>query len=164
MNILVNENQNACLSGFGFSTVPERIAERLPYLRGDSSIRDADSIRFMPPELVQEELCDIGTEVDIFSLGCNGLLVRQSSALPPLHLASDGLQVLSGKPPWSEFYRAGQITMSLYQGKTPTRPSSKPIYDPHWEFLESCWSVAQDRPSASSTFRAFYDFLTSLVT
>lgn len=79
-NILIDENQTACLSGFGLSTVPECIAERLPYLRADSDFRDAVTIRFMPPELLKDELNDVGTSMDIFSLGCNGLLVSRSFA------------------------------------------------------------------------------------
>ncbi|KAF8551232.1 kinase-like protein [Imleria badia] len=145
-NILIDENQNACLSGFGLSTVPECIAERVPYLRADSDFRDAVTIRFMPPELLQEELHDVGTMMDIFSLGCNGLLV------------------LSGQLPWSEFRRAAHIVLSLYHGKTPARPSFRPIDDLHWEFLESCWLKAPERPSASTAFLAFCSFLSSLTT
>ncbi|KAG8214299.1 kinase-like domain-containing protein [Butyriboletus roseoflavus] len=147
-NILIDENQNAYLSGFGLSTVPERIAERLPHLRADSDFRDGDavSIRFMPPELLHEESSNIGTAMDIFSLGCNGLLV------------------LSGQTPWSEFQRTAHIVLSLYDGKAPSRPSFKPMDDLHWEFLETCWLKSQDRPSASSAFLAFYSFLTSLAT
>ncbi|KAH0826266.1 hypothetical protein J3R83DRAFT_5736 [Lanmaoa asiatica] len=100
----------------------------------------------MPPELLQDQLSNIGTAMDIFSLGCNGLLV------------------LSGQLPWSEFRRAAQIVISLSQGKTPARPSFRPIDDLHWKLLESCWSGVQDRPSASSAFLAFYSFLTSLAT
>ncbi|KAN0074555.1 Protein kinase-like domain containing protein [Tylopilus felleus] len=143
-NILIDENKNACLSGFGLSTVPERIAERLPYLRADSDFRDAVTIRFMPPELLQDELNDIGTATDIFSLGCNGLYV------------------LSGQLPWCEFRRAAHIVVSLYHGKTPARPNFRPIDDSHWEFLESCWAGVQDRPSACAAFLALCGFLTSL--
>ncbi|KAG9308898.1 hypothetical protein JVU11DRAFT_11358 [Chiua virens] len=100
----------------------------------------------MPPELLREELTEVCTAMDIFSLGCNGLLV------------------LSGQLPWSEFSRAAHIVLNLYQGKSPARPSVRPVDDQHWKFLESCWSEVHDRPSASTAFLAFYSFLTSLAT
>ena len=71
----------------------------------------------------------------------------------------NGLQVLSNEFPWPEFRWAG-IVRSLYQGQKPPRPSSRPINDLHWAFLETCWLDVQDRPPASSAFLAFYSFLT----
>lgn len=70
-------------------------------------------------------------------------------------------QVLSGQQPWAEIQEDVAVIVQLYQGRTPGRPSLRPIEDLHWKFIEQCWSPAGSRPSADDVVISIQRFLSS---
>jgi len=57
-------------------------------------------------------------------------------------------QVLTGKPPYSEYKRDAQVVVAISLGKKPFRPTYPAIVDHHWDFIQNSWSTEECRPSA----------------
>ncbi|KAG0693212.1 hypothetical protein DFH29DRAFT_1040493 [Suillus ampliporus] len=55
---------------------------------------------------------------------------------------------MTGRPPYVDARSDHQVTVLILKGKKPTSPSSPPVADSFWGFIEKCWSDAGNRPSA----------------
>ncbi|KAF8552042.1 kinase-like protein [Imleria badia] len=142
-SVLLDDKHNARLTDFGYASLVGEIPEALAYLQA-STVRPG-TVRWAAPEYFSnpEEAFHCTIKSDIYSFG------------------SVALQVLSGKPPWSEFRRNAVVVLHLAKGHKPRRPQSHPIDDQHWEFIEHCWSPVRERPSAKYLASSILDFLRS---
>ncbi|OAX32019.1 kinase-like protein [Rhizopogon vinicolor AM-OR11-026] len=134
-NILIDERGNARLIDFGHSCFIRPLLSQ-SYL-AITSIRHG-AIRYEAPELLtSDDFRDLPLEkVDIYSFGCVML------------------QILSGRPPWSETQSEINIIISISQGGGPRRPNGDPsIIDSDWEFVQKCLGHKPElRPSADEVF------------
>ncbi|KIJ67306.1 hypothetical protein HYDPIDRAFT_108020 [Hydnomerulius pinastri MD-312] len=132
-NVLVDGNCSARLVDFGYSTVVGEIPEALGYLQ--RTTHRPGALRWVAPEQLQlgpDQANKPTPKSDIYSLG------------------SLAFQILSGKQPWSEVLWDATVIFQLASGQTPGRPTSRPIDDDFWGFIQCCWSRVEDRPSAEA--------------
>ncbi|KAG1749422.1 kinase-like domain-containing protein [Suillus lakei] len=129
-NVLISSDGRAHLSDFGLSVIVVEFV-------GTSYFTSALSgtVRWIAPELLaipeDEGTIMIPTSnSDIYSFGCIFF------------------QVLTGKPPYSEFKRDAQVVVAISLGTKPTRPEFPAIIDHHWSFILNCWSIKDCRPSS----------------
>ncbi|KAG2047851.1 kinase-like protein [Suillus hirtellus] len=135
-NILIDKGGHARLIDFGLSTITQPLLGQ-SHLAVTSIHHGA--IPYAAPELIlPDTTCDPGLveKIDIYSFGCVML------------------QILSGRPPWSEIKSArlvACITNLISQGRRPQRPDGHPrIIDSDWKFIQKCWqSEPHLRPSAN---------------
>ncbi|KAG1843391.1 kinase-like domain-containing protein, partial [Suillus tomentosus] len=135
-NILIDNGGYARLIDFGLSTITQPLLGQ-SHLAVTSIYHGA--IPYAAPELIlPETTCDPGLEekIDIYSFGCVML------------------QILSGRPPWSEIKSSRPvacITAMIYKGCRPQRPDAHPeIIDSDWKFIQECLqSKPELRPSAN---------------
>lgn len=138
-NILIDSDCNAQVADHGILAMcPE--SPNTSYLRG--------SVRWAAPELFdvpEDEESSIPPKPasDIYSFGCIMF------------------QVMSGQQPYADVQNNHQVTILIFKGKKPARPSSPHIADPLWDFIEKCWSDTGRRPSAVEVL-SFLDRVTSL--
>jgi len=155
-NVLLDANNTARLTDFGFASLIGDIPEALTYLQWSSMQHGA--VRWAAPEQVlSEQILDRTTKSDIWSFGCISLqesLLNMTSG--PFLILS---QVLSGKRPWSEVQGDICIGLLLTQGQKPRRPESLAIANQHWDLIQQCWSSVQDRPPADSIITSIEAFL-----
>jgi serine/threonine protein kinase len=156
--VLLDANDNARLTDFGYASLIGEIPEALAYLQ--MSTRQPGTLRWAAPEQIKEDTCQPTTKSDIYSFG--NLALQASALATKPSSALSLLQVFSGKLPWSEVRGNAAIVLLLAQGQKPRRPQSRPVDDRHWEFIERCWSEVQERPSASDIVPALQHFLASL--
>lgn len=129
-NVLVMENDTACLSDFGLSGV---VSEFFGSSTFSSTI--SGNVRWGAPELFalpenQDGPTNRPTkEADIYSFG------------------STMLQVLSGKVPYYYIKQQMQIIVMVVDGKKPRRPEEPKIAEEHWSMIERCWSPFNVRPT-----------------
>ncbi|KAG1797527.1 kinase-like domain-containing protein, partial [Suillus variegatus] len=135
-NILIDKGGHARLIDFGLSTITQPLLGQ-SHLAVTSIHHGA--IPYAAPELILPDTTrDPGLveKHDIYFFGCVML------------------QILSGRPPWSEIKAASQvaciITM-ISQGCRPQRPDGhSEIIDSDWKFVQKCLqSEPQLRPSAN---------------
>ncbi|KAG2074420.1 kinase-like protein [Suillus decipiens] len=134
-NILIDEGGHARLIDFGLSTVTQPLLGQ-SYLAA-TSIRPG-AIRYAAPELILlDNVRDLGLieKTDIYSFGCVML------------------QILSGRPPWSELKSERpefRIPIIMSEGRGPQRPDGHPeIIDSDWNFIQRCLQSGPElRPSA----------------
>jgi len=157
-NVLLDADNTARLTDFGFASLVGDIPEALTYLQ--MSTIQPGAMRWAAPEhVLAENAFDMTTKSDIYSFGCIGLqesLLNMTTG--PIFILS---QALSGKQPWSEVRRDPQIVLLLGRGQKPGRPESRAIADQHWDFIQQCWSSAQDRPPTDSIITSIEMFLNS---
>ena len=119
-------------------------------------------MRWAAPEHVlpgPENTLDRTIKSDIYSFGCIGLQESPlNTTTGPVFIFS---QVLSGKQPWSEVQVDARILILLWQGQKPRRPESHAIADQHWDLIQQCWSLAQERPPTDSIITFIEAFLCS---
>ncbi|KAG1898731.1 kinase-like domain-containing protein [Suillus fuscotomentosus] len=135
-NILIDNGGFARLIDFGLSTITQPLLGQ-SHLAVTSIYHGA--IPYAAPELIlPETTCDPGLEdkIDIYSFGCVML------------------QILSGRPPWSEIKSSRPvacITAMISKGFRPQRPDAHPeIIDSDWKFIQECLqSKPELRPSAN---------------
>ncbi|OAX32433.1 kinase-like protein, partial [Rhizopogon vinicolor AM-OR11-026] len=129
-NILIDKGGNARLIDFGLSCFIRPLLSQSHL--AITSVHPG-AIRYAAPELVtSDDVCDLPMEkVDVYSFGCVML------------------QILSGRPPWSEIKSDYRITTSIFQGHGPQRPNGDPsIIDSDWNFIQKCLRHEPDlRPS-----------------
>ncbi|KAG2343383.1 kinase-like protein, partial [Suillus weaverae] len=134
-NILIDKGGHARLIDFGLSTITQPLLGQshlaATYIR-------PGAIRYAAPELVlSDDVRDMGSveKTDIYSFGCVML------------------QILSGRPPWSEIKSERlelRIVVKITEGCRPQRPDGYPaIIDSDWNFIQKCLQVEPElRPSA----------------
>ncbi|KAG2158176.1 kinase-like domain-containing protein [Suillus bovinus] len=142
-NILIDDRGNARLIDFGLSTIVQPLIGQS--LLAATSIYPG-AICYAAPEFVlSDDVHDreLAGKIDIYSFGCVML------------------QILSGRPPWSEI-KSGRldalIPVMIYQGRGPQRPDGDPeILDSDWNFIQECLQFEPKlRPSADEVL----DFVT----
>ncbi|KAG2363186.1 kinase-like domain-containing protein [Suillus spraguei] len=134
-NILIDKGGHARLIDFGLSTITQPLLGQSNLAA--TSIR-AGAIRYAAPELIlSDDVRDLGLieKSDIYSFGCVML------------------QILSGRPPWSELKSERlelRIPVMLFEGRGPQRPDGHPeIKDSDWNFIQKCLQSGPElRPSA----------------
>ncbi|KAJ8582953.1 kinase-like protein [Rhizopogon salebrosus TDB-379] len=57
-------------------------------------------------------------------------------------------QILTGRPPYYEKSRS-KVPIEILNGNRPSRPPGNIIDDGYWELIQKCWSLPEDRPSAT---------------
>ncbi|OJA11923.1 hypothetical protein AZE42_06143 [Rhizopogon vesiculosus] len=128
-NVLVSSDGRAHLCDFGLSVIVAGFIATSYFTSAFSG-----TVRWIAPELlaVPEEGSNIipTTHSDIYSFGC---II---------------FQVLTCKPPYSEYKRDAQVVVAISRGTKPSRPMFPVIIDQHWKFILECWSVKDCRPSA----------------
>lgn len=71
--------------------------------------------------------------------------------------------MLSGQRPWSEIHDDTSVVLCLAQGRKPERPKSRSIDEPHWQFINICWSPIQEqRPTSTQIVSTIEQFLDQL--
>ncbi|KAG1730733.1 kinase-like domain-containing protein, partial [Suillus lakei] len=124
VNILIDKRGHARLIDFGLSTIVQPLLSQ-SHLAATSICTGV--IRYAAPELVlpaDDPYLGPLDKHDIYSFGCVML------------------QVLLGRPPWSEIQSSwliSCITLELSAGHGPQHPSSRPdIIDSDWKFIQKC--------------------------
>jgi len=114
-NILVDDNGHACLADFGLTVFTDVtvISHGTQYHGG--------SLRWMAPELHQ-----LTSET------------RRTRASDVYAFACVGLELYSGRPPFSDLRPDIAVVLGVLEGKRPNRPSGLP--DWMWRLITSCWS------------------------
>ncbi|KAI9568805.1 kinase-like domain-containing protein [Boletus coccyginus] len=130
-NVLLDGDYTARLGDFGYASLVGNIPEVLTYLRRSTTRPGA--LRWIAPEQIDFENTFVRTtKSDIYSFGCLGL------------------QVLSGKQPWSEVREDAAVVLRIARGYKPGRPASRPVDDLHWELIERCWLSIEERPAVET--------------
>jgi serine/threonine protein kinase len=134
-NILIDKGGHARLIDFGLSTITRPL---LGHSHLAATSRRPGAIRYAAPELVlSDDVYDLDSveKADIYSFGCVML------------------EVLSGRPPWSEIISPRveyRIVVMITEGHRPQRPDGHPnIMDSDWNFIQKCLQSGPElRPSA----------------
>lgn len=58
-------------------------------------------------------------------------------------------QILTGREPYYEFRSGNKVSIQILNGNKPSRSHDAHITGHHWSFMEKCWSVPENRPSAA---------------
>ncbi|KAG2033929.1 kinase-like domain-containing protein [Suillus americanus] len=134
-NILIDKGGHARLIDFGLSTITQPL---LGHSHLAATSIHPGAVRYAAPELVlSDDVCDLDSveKADIYSFGCVML------------------QILSGRPPWSEIKSERlefRIIITISEGRGPQRPDGYPaIIDSDWNFIRKCLQFKSElRPSA----------------
>ncbi|KIJ67505.1 hypothetical protein HYDPIDRAFT_127534 [Hydnomerulius pinastri MD-312] len=135
MNVLVDGENNACLTDFGMTSVVGEVCTALEYLQTANVRRGA--MMWAAPELFPNpdhpsHVPEATVKSDIYSLGS---VIRF---------------VLSGEPPWPP--KVSDLEKKIREGEIPERPASlaPSAWNEIWTFIERCWSPHSPsiRPSA----------------
>ncbi|KAJ6525873.1 kinase-like domain-containing protein, partial [Mycena vulgaris] len=129
-NILITEDQSACLTDFGLSVLSNATSSMLTSTR-------AGSLYWMAPELIDPDR--FGQRfartpaTDVYAFGCVCVEARY-------HL-------YTGRPPFSELSEAAAL-LKIIDGERAERPSGTPVMsDKLWEQVIWCWSQSSaNRP------------------
>ncbi|KAG1731191.1 kinase-like domain-containing protein [Suillus paluster] len=90
------------------------------------------SVRWAAPERFDSQSVSAPTtKSDIYSLG--GIM----------------LQILTGREPYYEVRSRSKVSIEILNGNKPSRPLDIRIADPHWWFIQWCWTVPENRPSSA---------------
>ncbi|KLO12803.1 kinase-like protein [Schizopora paradoxa] len=131
-NILIDDDQHACLSDFGLSVLAQDL--ELPSMSQSSSSMGG-SLRWTAPELFSFEenaTPKVSLFSDVYSFGSVALEVFTGDR--PYHYVQSDMEVLLK-------YIVNRIK--------PARP--KGIQDDHWQVVDQCWATdPQSRPSSRS--------------
>ncbi|KAJ7134098.1 kinase-like domain-containing protein, partial [Mycena filopes] len=119
-NILVDDDEHACLTDFGLTSVSDATTTQ--------TNNGAGSVRWMAPETLNPTACGLEDFVrmpasDIYSLAC--LFLELYSGFPPFHEA-----ILHDAP----------VMLQVIEGVRPSRPAGGIIPDPIWNLMQRCWS------------------------
>ncbi|KAF8588101.1 kinase-like protein [Ramaria rubella] len=135
-NILISEDDSACLCDFGLSTIVGEVASSSNF-----TSTFAGSLRWTSPELIQPsegsgQTPHVTTWSDIYALG------------------SVTYELLTGLVPYYTCKNDVQVMFEVIKGIKPARPSTFEsaieISDKHWDFMECCWRKDPlDRPPIS---------------
>ncbi|KZP07774.1 kinase-like protein [Athelia psychrophila] len=143
-NVLIDENQKACLTGFGMFAVK---SEHEGACYWSSTI--GGGMRYRAPELLPP------LEGDMFDFKP---VVTQSCDI--YSMGSVILQLLSGTVPYKEIRSDVYVLLTLAHGIRPRRPKTLILTDKLWAYIEVCWGKSADeRPLAGEVTKAMKDFL-----
>ncbi|KAF9022764.1 kinase-like protein [Hymenopellis radicata] len=138
-NILVADDFRCLLADFGIS---HTVGTQAP----GSSARHQGTIRWMPPEMLDDDLFDprYFSARDIYSFGCTII------------------EIYTGKPPFSDIRTdAGVINIVVNHRRTPPRPAVSAFpSDALWYVVMACLSWrARDRPIAAMLLQSLQQLL-----
>ncbi|TDL21798.1 kinase-like protein [Rickenella mellea] len=129
-NIFVSASLTACLGDFGLARFRDSQESTLPTTTGNT----AGTLRWQAPELlntVEGKSTHRTEQCDIYSFG------------------SVCLELMTGKPPFSEIRIDGAVMMAITKGEIPQRPLEKVfergLDNTLWSFMEQCWNVDPGR-------------------
>ncbi|KAJ3742898.1 TKL/TKL-ccin protein kinase [Lentinula detonsa] len=152
-NILIDDNQHACLCDFGLSNIIsdfQSVSSTHSTISG--AIRWADATLFMQQATQsgesdeQEQMMPtLTTKSDIYSFG------------------SVTLEILSGRIPYHYIRGDAQVIFELAHGRKPRRPTASIVTDSQWEFILSrCWHDVPDlRPDIDEVVNTMQRLLQS---
>ncbi|KAG2040304.1 kinase-like domain-containing protein [Suillus americanus] len=124
-NVLIDAMGVAYLSDYDITTTHK--GQHIP-----PSVRWAAPERFDSQNVVAPT-----TESDVYSLG------------------SIIYQILTGRQPYYEVKSRSKVSIEILNGNRPSRSRSHDthIADHHWLFMQRCWSIPENRPSAAEVLR-----------
>lgn len=128
-NILITDDFRCCLADFGLAVVTEThgLTPTTGALRG--------STRWLAPEIIspaQFPKCPKSAR-DIYAFGCTVL------------------EIITGRPPYSQHKMDGAVIHDVMTGRRPARPTDVWCPDKIWDLIESCWAEdGHSRPPACS--------------
>ncbi|KAJ7148716.1 kinase-like domain-containing protein [Mycena crocata] len=126
-NILLDDGGHARLADFGLTVFVD--GQLAPTSRGGST-------RWMAPELLNPESCALDTfqrtlASDLYSFACVGL------------------ELYTGKPPFSDLQSDGAVLLKVIAGERPAFPAAMPDWCS--QLIVKCWSQAPlERPGTGS--------------
>ncbi|KAG5735513.1 Protein kinase byr2 [Termitomyces sp. T112] len=130
-NILVSEEEEACICDFGMSKVIEDVTEK----SASATLTASGSARWLAPELIEGIVTSPTKEADTYSY------------------AMAVLELVTGKHPFSNRRRDASVIHDIVVlKKTPMRPTESEVLpwltDKLWALMTDCWRVpATSRPS-----------------
>ncbi|KAH8813632.1 kinase-like domain-containing protein [Flagelloscypha sp. PMI_526] len=131
-NILINDQEEPCLADLGISSIAASTSETLGWETASNG-GFKGSLRWLSPEVVMSPDLLKTTQRDMYAFG------------------STMLEILSGRPPWSNVREDTKVILNLSQGKHPDRAEG--IGDDIWSIIESCWAYEPtQRPTAAMVF------------
>ncbi|KAG6909569.1 hypothetical protein DXG01_016818 [Tephrocybe rancida] len=139
-NILVNDNEEACLTDFGFSYVTDK-----PGLEGfglSSSHNMGGTPGFESPELVDPDI------------KCS----RKTTAMDVWSFGMVCFEVFVGAPPFGRL-NGVQISFKTLRGQIPERPTGEEILkrgltDDIWNLMTRCWAFKpEERPTINEIIK-----------
>ncbi|TDL21795.1 kinase-like protein [Rickenella mellea] len=124
-NIFVSPSFTACLGDFGLARFRDSQESTLATTTGNMT----GTLRWQAPELlntVEGESTRRSEQCDIYSFGCVCL------------------ELMTGKPPFSEIRIDGAVMMAIAKGQIPQRPLENAIErgldDTLWDLMQQCWN------------------------
>ncbi|KAG8951023.1 hypothetical protein FRC04_006884 [Tulasnella sp. 424] len=126
-NVLIDSAGQAKISDFGLSRARRETTGSHP--APDQTSSWAGSIRWMAPELHEQEIPMVTLYSDVYAF------------------ASTALQIFSGAPPYVHIRQEFQVVFAIINNVLPPRPISNELTDEIWTALLSCWAYT---PSARS--------------
>ncbi|TDL20527.1 kinase-like protein [Rickenella mellea] len=140
-NIFVTHSRTACLGDFGLSRFRDSHESTL----GATSGHSTGTLRWQAPELfvnVDGRTARPSAESDVYSIGCVCL------------------ELMTGKPPFSEFSRDGAVLTAVLNKKCPQRPSEDLVHrglnDSLWSLMKKCWHFDRDQRPKVGTLLQFF--------
>ncbi|KAG6861880.1 hypothetical protein C0995_010586 [Termitomyces sp. Mi166 len=130
-NILVSEEEEACICDFGMSKVIEDVTEK----SASATLTASGSARWLAPELIEGIVTSPTKEADTYSY------------------AMAMLELVTGKHPFSNRRRDASVIHDIVVlKKIPIRPTESEVLpwltDNLWALMTDCWKVpASSRPS-----------------
>jgi len=123
-SVTIDDWGNPLLSDFGIAKVIDDVKGSTDFSQSGVD----DSIRWYAPELINGKR-ELSTRSDIYSLGMTIL------------------ELITGKQPWDNVKRSGQIVLKVANGVRPDRPAVMQD-DAMWNLLCRCWAFnSSARPS-----------------
>ncbi|TDL21801.1 kinase-like protein [Rickenella mellea] len=126
-NIFVSPSRTACVGDFGLARFRESHESTLATTTGNMT----GTLRWQAPELlniVEGESTRRSEQSDIYSFGCVCL------------------ELMTGKPPFSEIRNDGAVMLAISKGQIPHRPHEnlnvieRGLDDTLWAFMQHCWT------------------------
>ena len=147
-NILINNDDHACIADFGLLTI---IPDQASFI-STISFTEGGTIRWMSPELLDPE-----------SFGLKDSCPTKESDCYALGMVA--YEVLSGQMPFYQ-WKGPVIIRKVMSGERPGRPQGTQAVwftDDLWEILELCWKPQpRDRPSLKTLLQCLENATQSL--
>jgi serine/threonine protein kinase len=150
MNILVDDEHNACVADFGLS--------RMLGESGFTTNTVSGTYRWMACELIAYELRGeivprVTAASDVWAFGLTVLEVESFLPYPASYsnAYSTPTQILTGRLPFWQLRAALSVSHFVTKGGRPTHEVYPKISNYHWLMLEKCWHTdPAQRPSMQS--------------
>ncbi|KAK7687327.1 hypothetical protein QCA50_009833 [Cerrena zonata] len=132
VNILINEDNSACLADFGLSAFSDITSNQFATIQGGVE-------SWLAPEILDPEAFDIASD-------------RQTHAGDIYSFACVCIELYTGRDPWNEVSRYS-VLLRVLKGERPVRPKfhdTVEMEDSLWDLIQTCWTpLPNERPMAS---------------